>query len=318
MDTILEKYNSGRSTRQIRFFSHHWTSSIMHPPSPCIWRERRRSKGAAPSFIWETRGAVDSPKCPASRAEEGRSGEHRMLSQENKEQPVASWGAISEVHLDRTFRLNGYNLARERTRSGRKVNKTETHGIVLRRHFLGEDPVSSLVIGHHPLCRSRVREISRREDSPFFASGDRERDVKARGRPELHFQETRGAVDSPKCPANQAEKGRFGARSMLGRGEQRAASSRLGCNFGKHSGIHKPNSKSGQNLLHERIQSCKREIGVAEGQQDRGTRHCTSETLLGRRSVSSLDIGQHPLCRSHIRRYHDARTPSSRIWLLRQ
>ncbi|GIY77226.1 hypothetical protein CDAR_198721 [Caerostris darwini] len=92
MDTILEKYNLGRSTRQIRFspvIGHH--PLCIHPLLASGERDVK-SNGGVPSFIWKTRGAVDSPKCPASRAEEGRP---RCSLRENKEQPLAGWGAIS-------------------------------------------------------------------------------------------------------------------------------------------------------------------------------------------------------------------------------
>ncbi|GIY96358.1 hypothetical protein CEXT_430511 [Caerostris extrusa] len=99
------------SWAKIRFFSLYWTSSIMQEPRQetsgrentlflHLARQRHQSKGGVPSFIWETTCAVDSPKFPESQAEKGRS---RCSVRENKEQPVASWGAISEaqcVHVE--------------------------------------------------------------------------------------------------------------------------------------------------------------------------------------------------------------------------
>ncbi|GIY77224.1 hypothetical protein CDAR_198711 [Caerostris darwini] len=65
--------------------------------------------------------------------------------------------------LDRTFCSNGYNLARERNRSGRKVNKTEKHAIVLRRHFLGEDPFLLLILGNIHYAGATSGDITTRE-----------------------------------------------------------------------------------------------------------------------------------------------------------
>ncbi|GIY96357.1 hypothetical protein CEXT_430501 [Caerostris extrusa] len=67
--------------------------------SPCIWRKRRQSnKRGSPNFIWETRGAVDSPKFsgePSGKKEDLES--IRCSVGENKEQPVAGRGAVREA-----------------------------------------------------------------------------------------------------------------------------------------------------------------------------------------------------------------------------
>ncbi|GIY96356.1 hypothetical protein CEXT_430491 [Caerostris extrusa] len=116
---------------------------------------------------------------------------------------------------DRTFRSNAYNPAKERNRNSRKINKTETYAIVLRRHFLGESPflVSFLGVIHYAEAAS-----GRHQNSPLLASDERERrQNKGGGGAPSFIGVTRGTVDFPKCPMSQAEEGRCGAHSMLGR-----------------------------------------------------------------------------------------------------
>ncbi|GIY77227.1 hypothetical protein CDAR_198731 [Caerostris darwini] len=89
--------------------------------------------------------------------------------------------------------------------------------------LFGRRPVSSFVIGHNPLCRSRVRRYHGTRIAPFLHLA-RERDVEGKGGAPSFIWETRGAVDSPKCPTCRAERRKI---SMLCQGETKWSRSQV-------------------------------------------------------------------------------------------
>ncbi|GIY77228.1 hypothetical protein CDAR_198741 [Caerostris darwini] len=117
------------------------------------------------------------------------------------------------------------------------MSTRQTHAIVLQResgHFSGEDSFLLWLLGILHYAGAASGDITTREQ-PFLASRERETSEQRGGAPSSVW-ETRDAVDSPKCPESQAEKGRSRAiNSVLGQGEQKSSRSQVWVQFRKHN-----------------------------------------------------------------------------------
>ncbi|GIY96354.1 hypothetical protein CEXT_430481 [Caerostris extrusa] len=132
---------------------------------------------------------------------------------------------------DGTLHSNGYNLARERNTNGAERSTRQRRTPL----FLGDTSWAKIRFFSLYWASSNMQEPRqgdiRRTDSPLLASGERERDVKAKGAPQASSGKRGALLTLRNVRRAKTEEGRSGAHSMLGWGEQRAAGRRVVSNF---------------------------------------------------------------------------------------